>query len=136
MPTRKTGSARFATRILACCVLLGLGACVDGAGPQSGPQGDASGEPGERAAEDALEGFTVASGLEVTLFAGEPMLVNPTNIDIDARGRVWVCEARNYRPAYNHDVDIGCWQPLPMCGTPVLMCYGSAETTTVGVATR
>jgi hypothetical protein len=57
---------------------------VDGAGPQSGPQGDASGEPGERAAEDALEGFTVASGLEVTLFAGEPMLVNPTNIDIDA----------------------------------------------------
>ena len=34
--------------------------------------------------------------LEVTLFASEPMITNPTNIDIDARGRVWVCEAYNY----------------------------------------
>src|SRR5688572_1988058 len=25
------------------------------------------------------------------------MLVNPTNIDIDARGRVWVLEGANYR---------------------------------------
>jgi putative membrane-bound dehydrogenase-like protein len=34
--------------------------------------------------------------LEVSLFASEPMVSNPTNIDIDARGRVWVCEAYNY----------------------------------------
>lgn len=39
----------------------------------------------------------VADGLEVTLFATEPDLFNPTTIDIDAQGRVWVCEARNYR---------------------------------------
>jgi len=38
-----------------------------------------------------------APGLEATLWAAEPMLVNPTNIDIDSRGRVWVTEGLNYR---------------------------------------
>ncbi|GAA4452262.1 hypothetical protein GCM10023189_15380 [Nibrella saemangeumensis] len=47
----------------------------------------------------AVAGLNVAPGLEATLFAAEPMLTNPTNIDVDARGRVWVCEAYNYRPA-------------------------------------
>nr|WP_310588453.1 PVC-type heme-binding CxxCH protein [Dyadobacter sp. CY326] len=35
--------------------------------------------------------------LEATLWAEAPMLYNPTNMDIDARGRVWVTEAVNYR---------------------------------------
>ena len=35
--------------------------------------------------------------LEATLFASEPMLVNPANMDIDAEGRVWVTEGVNYR---------------------------------------
>ncbi len=38
----------------------------------------------------------VADGLEVELFASEPMVTNPTNITVDAMGRVWVCEAYNY----------------------------------------
>ncbi len=38
-----------------------------------------------------------APGLEATLWAAEPMLSNPTNIDIDSRGRVWVAEGLNYR---------------------------------------
>ncbi len=38
-----------------------------------------------------------APGLEATLWAAEPMLANPTNIDIDSRGRVWVAEGLNYR---------------------------------------
>lgn len=48
--------------------------------------------------ENALKGIMVAEGLEATLFASEPVITNPTNIDIDHRGRVWVCEAYNYRP--------------------------------------
>lgn len=48
-------------------------------------------------AEQALKGLEVADGLEATLFASEPMLCNPTDIDIDARGRVWVAEGINYR---------------------------------------
>lgn len=48
--------------------------------------------------DHALDGFKSAEGYEVTLFASEPMLQNPTNIDVDHRGRVYVCEAYNYRP--------------------------------------
>lgn len=38
----------------------------------------------------------------VTLWAESPSFYNPTNIDIDAKGRVWVTEAVNYRN-YNND---------------------------------
>lgn len=51
----------------------------------------------------ATDGFEIYPGLEVMLFASEPMLINPTNIDIDSRGRVWVCEAFNYRTHLNPD---------------------------------
>ena len=50
---------------------------------------------------NALNGLEIADGVEVTSFATEPMLLNPTNIDIDAKGRIWVCEAYNYRPDIN-----------------------------------
>ncbi|MFM8633593.1 MAG: PVC-type heme-binding CxxCH protein [Planctomycetia bacterium] len=43
------------------------------------------------------ETLAVADGLTATLFAAEPMLSSPANIDVDARGRVWVCEVVNYR---------------------------------------
>ncbi|SDK29388.1 putative membrane-bound dehydrogenase domain-containing protein [Catalinimonas alkaloidigena] len=49
----------------------------------------------------ALLGLETAEDLNISLFASEPMLVNPTNIDIDAEGRVWVCEAYNYRMQLN-----------------------------------
>lgn len=39
----------------------------------------------------------VPEDLEVTLWAESPLFYNPTNVDIDARGRVWVTEAVNYR---------------------------------------
>lgn len=55
----------------------------------------------EHAPETSLADLTVAEGLEVTLFASEPMFSNPTNMDIDARGRIWICEAFNYRNQYN-----------------------------------
>ncbi len=35
--------------------------------------------------------------LEATLWAESPMFYNPTNMDIDSKGRVWVTEAVNYR---------------------------------------
>jgi putative membrane-bound dehydrogenase-like protein len=38
-----------------------------------------------------------AEGLEATLWAAEPMLLNPTSMDVDSRGRVWVAEGLNYR---------------------------------------
>ncbi|MDH4297319.1 MAG: PQQ-dependent sugar dehydrogenase [Cyclobacteriaceae bacterium] len=57
--------------------------------------------PAEHSPESSLADLSVYEGLEVTLFASEPMFTNPTNIAIDERGRVWVCEAYNYRNQYN-----------------------------------
>lgn len=53
-------------------------------------------EEQKRLPENALAGMTVTSGLEVNLFASEPMVTNPTNISVDEKGRVWICEAYNY----------------------------------------
>ncbi|MFN0126380.1 MAG: PVC-type heme-binding CxxCH protein [Verrucomicrobiales bacterium] len=39
--------------------------------------------------------------LEVTIWAQSPQFLNPTNIDIDARGRIWVAEGVNYRKHLN-----------------------------------
>ncbi len=55
---------------------------------------------GSREPKDAVSGLDVAEGLEATLFASEasnPAMLNPTSIDIDHLGRVWVCEVVNYR---------------------------------------
>ena len=52
---------------------------------------------GARAPLTELKNLAVADGLAVDLFAAEPMLLSPSNIDVDARGRVWVCEIVNYR---------------------------------------
>ena len=41
--------------------------------------------------------FTLPEGLEVKLWAKSPLLHNPTNIDFDAQGRLWVAEGVNYR---------------------------------------
>jgi putative membrane-bound dehydrogenase-like protein len=50
---------------------------------------------------NAMEGLVVVEDLEVKLMAAEPTLRNPTNIDVDEYGRIWVTEAYNYRPKIN-----------------------------------
>ena len=62
-------------------------------------------EADRRLPENAHLGMEVAEGLAIGLFASEPMMVNPTNIDVDEKGRVWVCEAYNYRTNLNPDYD-------------------------------
>ncbi|MFT5471263.1 MAG: putative membrane-bound dehydrogenase-like protein [Verrucomicrobiales bacterium] len=41
--------------------------------------------------------FVTEGDLEVTLWANSPLLFNPTNIDIDHAGRIWVAEGVRYR---------------------------------------
>lgn len=77
-------------RLSMICGLALLAAC----GPVRGQ---------ERTPETALSGIDVADGLEVRLFAAEPMLLSPSNIDIDHLGRIWVCEVVNYRHFANAD---------------------------------
>src|SRR5690242_13754970 len=52
---------------------------------------------GPAAAREQLKNLKPAEGLEVSLFASEPMVRNPANMDVDSRGRVWVTEGANYR---------------------------------------
>src|SRR5437764_15442967 len=71
-------------RIAVCVAAWGLGV---GTGPLSA----------QLAPEETVKRIEAAEGLKVTLFASEPMFSNPTNIDVDARGRVGVAEGVNYR---------------------------------------
>ncbi|MGH9661617.1 MAG: PVC-type heme-binding CxxCH protein, partial [Bryobacteraceae bacterium] len=60
----------------------------------------------QQTAPRTVQGLTAADGLEVTLWASEPAFANPTNIDIDARGRVWVLEGVNYRRQLRGQKDV------------------------------
>jgi putative membrane-bound dehydrogenase-like protein len=55
------------------------------------------GNAASRDPADAVDGLDVADGLQATLFSSEPNLLSVTNLDVDHRGRVWVCEVVNYR---------------------------------------
>ncbi|MDP0492053.1 MAG: HEAT repeat domain-containing protein [Verrucomicrobiota bacterium JB023] len=45
----------------------------------------------------AVDRFLVPEGLEVSVWASTPQLFNPTNMDVDHEGRIWVCEGVRYR---------------------------------------
>ena len=84
--------------VLGIFVALLVGPAGHGAEPLAKPP--QSGGP--VAAADGPKALVVPADLEATLFAAEPLLSSPTNIDIDARGRVWVCEVMNYRGRKDH----------------------------------
>lgn len=79
---------RLATRVLAALLLAAA------AGAQS---------------PDLSASFATPPGTSVSLWAESPLFFNPTAIDIDPQGRVWVTEAVNYRqwdgrnPGRHHD---------------------------------
>lgn len=58
---------------------------------------DPAGSSEARDPKNAVAGLDVAEGLQATLSQSEPIIKSLTNIDIDHRGRVWVCEVVNYR---------------------------------------
>jgi putative membrane-bound dehydrogenase-like protein len=76
---------------LALAALAGLG--VNRAGQQAKL-------PNPRDIHDpanAVANLEIHPELQATLFASEPKITNPTNLDIDHRGRVWICDVKNYR---------------------------------------
>ena len=50
--------------------------------------------------------FIVADGFEITVWATTPQLYNPTNFDVDSKGRLWVTEAVNYRNFRNESLGL------------------------------
>ncbi len=63
----------------------------------------ASCSSGDSGAGRAVANLDLYDGLEATLFASEPVLSNPTNIDVDHRGRVWACDVVNYREHWRNN---------------------------------
>ncbi|MCI0535472.1 MAG: dehydrogenase, partial [Verrucomicrobiales bacterium] len=74
-------------------ILLASTAVSLGAAPVSVNPGGV----GPAAAQEQLKNLKTPDGLEATVFASEPMIVNAADMDVDARGRVWVTEGANYR---------------------------------------
>ncbi len=60
-------------------------------------------QDGSHDPEKAVANMDVHPELKAQLFAAEPLMLSPSGIDIDHRGRIWVCEVVNYRDFANRD---------------------------------
>ncbi len=74
------------------------------------------------------------SSLSIHLWADESLVHNPTSLSVDARGRVWVSEAVNYRDWQNHQRETG--QPYEDAGDCIVILEdtdadGSADSRTI-----
>lgn len=49
-----------------------------------------------RTPEEERLGFTLPEGFEITLFASEPDITKPMNMEFDDRGRLWVTQSSEY----------------------------------------
>jgi putative membrane-bound dehydrogenase-like protein len=74
---------------------------------------------GTEAAHKSVEQLKVAEGLGVALFACEPMVRNPTDMDIDEKGRVWITEGVNYRSSFQK------WGVLQSAGDRIVILEDS-----------
>lgn len=57
--------------------------------------------PDEKPPAMPLDSFVLPGGLEIVPWAASPLLYNPTNMDVDQHGRIWVTEGVNYRGKQN-----------------------------------
>lgn len=57
-------------------------------------------------ATDVQSQLFVPEGLKADLWAESPLFYNPTAMDVDSRGRIWVAEAVNYRTFKNKQENI------------------------------
>ena len=97
----------FSPLTLVIVLMLVAGVPQQAFGPpptQSGqapaPAPAATPRPAPEPVQIPLDLFKVPDGFEVTLWAATPLLHNPTNMDIDRDGRIWVAEGVRYRSHY------------------------------------
>jgi putative membrane-bound dehydrogenase-like protein len=69
-------------------------------GQAPAPAPAAAPRPAPEPVQIPLDLFKVPDGFEVTLWAATPLVHNPTNMDIDRDGRIWVAEGVRYRSHY------------------------------------
>ncbi|MEX2641391.1 MAG: PVC-type heme-binding CxxCH protein [Balneolales bacterium] len=89
---------------LACIAMLLVTVAVVSCQKHQGEAGPERTEEERHLPEHALAGVEVREGLEATLFASEDRVRNPTNMDVDDKGRVWITEGVNYRPSLNPEM--------------------------------
>jgi putative heme-binding domain-containing protein len=82
------------------CTVLLLASCSDAPRDDSKTYGAAFNEnirPTEpRSPEEEMQGFILPPGFEIELFASEPQIDKPMNLNFDARGRLWVTQSFEY----------------------------------------
>jgi putative membrane-bound dehydrogenase-like protein len=100
MTPRSLSFARSALAVAAGFTTLATFAAEPAAKPKPTPPAHPN---GPTAAAADLAKMTTATGLEAVLFASEPMVVNPADMDVDERGRVWITEGANYRLPMHKD---------------------------------
>ena len=89
---------RFSTALivlLGSLFIFGVGGGLDAQGKKKKPPINTD-DP-IHLPENAVKNLDVHKDLQATLFVSEPKITNPTNLDIDHRGRVWICDVKNYR---------------------------------------
>ena len=85
------------------CALAGLAlVSVAAAQPAAAPAPQKKGPPAPQMSDPPApfiptDMFAVPDDLEVKLWAKTPLFRNPSNMDVDAQGRIWITEAYNYR---------------------------------------
>jgi putative membrane-bound dehydrogenase-like protein len=84
--------------LLLLLVTLAAAAPPQASAPQRGQQ--PAPPPIPKETQVPLDLFKVPDGFEVTVWAASPMLHNPTNMDVDKDGRIWIAEGVRYR--YHH----------------------------------
>ena len=86
------------TRFLVGLFVLATGTAAPGADAPGSPK------PADRPLppDAAAKAMTVPDGFKVTLFAGEPDVVQPIAMTFDTRGRLWVVECKSY-PKWTSD---------------------------------
>ena len=80
--------------------------CVTGAAVADETAGKTNPPPanpryGRQSAMANMDTFKTPGGLQASLVASEPLVINPTNIEVDHRSRVWAVECMNYRGQMN-----------------------------------
>lgn len=97
MVTLKFSRMSVLMKLRTFCVVIAI-SCVYASCGNDAPDVVELSDEQQHQVENALAGLEVAEQLQVSLVAGEPVLRDPTNIDVDYRGRIWVTEGFNYRP--------------------------------------
>jgi putative membrane-bound dehydrogenase-like protein len=87
--------------LISISTVVTITSCQSGDTVKKGGFTDTLSEQQTHLSENALKGLVVAGGLQVQKMASEPAIKNPTNIDVDDHGRIYVTEAYNYRPDAN-----------------------------------